>query len=148
MPTLVGRPCSERHKVVWWNGPPFCPLAFEYLAELNFLFFLSCHFYTTKNVGDRELDMDSHHAVMMRRRHNGKVNITNKLTYAFQAGDHDKLLRCVTTGPWLNKDDVQEAFARLYVVCEFISFLVIVTTCNQQCLLFRSSQSSPTAAKR
>jgi hypothetical protein len=49
----------------------------------------------------------------------GRVSITSKLNYAFQAVDHGKLLRCVTSGPWLSMEDPHESFAQLNVICEF-----------------------------
>ena len=49
----------------------------------------------------------------------GKVSITSKLNYAFQAVDHGKLLRCVTSGPWLSMEDPHESFAQLNVICKF-----------------------------
>ena len=84
--------------------------------------------------------MDSHRAVM-EQRPNGKVSITNKLTYAFQAGDHGKLLRCVTTGPWLNMDDAHEAFAGLNVICEFLLSLFFCCYCSGCLTVTYPSQS-------
>lgn len=57
---------------------------------------------------------------------NTKVSITSKLNYAFQAVDHDKSLRCVTTGPWLTMEDPHQASAQLNVICEFALTSVLI----------------------
>lgn len=70
------------------------------------------------------MDLSSYQAVM-EPRPNGKVSITSKLNYAFQAVDHGKLLRCVTTGPWLSMEDPHEAFTSLNVMCELANHFLI-----------------------
>lgn len=52
-------------------------------------------------------------------RSEGKFTITSSLQYAFQAGDHAKRLRCVTSGMWLTQDDDREVSTRLDVMCMF-----------------------------
>ncbi|XP_057374490.1 fasciclin-3-like isoform X4 [Daphnia carinata] len=69
-------------------------------------------------LGDRELDFTNTQTVVEPRQggDNTKVSITSKLNYAFQAVDHDKSLRCVTTGPWLTMEDPHQASAQLNVI--------------------------------
>lgn len=69
-----------------------------------------------KNVGDREIDSSNRQTVAVPRR-DGMTTITDTLRYAFQAGDHGQVLRCLTAGPWLNMDDQHDAFAHLNVIC-------------------------------
>ncbi|XP_045027491.1 fasciclin-3 isoform X5 [Daphnia magna] len=69
-------------------------------------------------LGDRELDFTNTQTLVEPRTvgDNTKVSITSKLNYAFQAVDHDKSLRCVTTGPWLTMEDPHQASAQLNVI--------------------------------
>ena len=66
--------------------------------------------------GDVELSQTSNPVATARAE--GKFTITSSLQYAFQAGDHAKRLRCVTSGTWLTPDDDREASTRLDVMCK------------------------------
>lgn len=97
---------------------------FLFVALVNhFLLFASLVFlppHIRVWTGDRELDFTNTQTLVEPRTvgDNTKVSITSKLNYAFQAVDHDKSLRCVTTGPWLTMEDPHQASAQLNVICE------------------------------
>lgn len=96
--------------------------------------------------GDRELDFTNTQTLVEPRTvgDNTKVSITSKLNYAFQAVDHDKSLRCVTTGPWLTMEDPHQASAQLNVICESgvdICFDLSRPT-SLNCISFSCSSSS------
>lgn len=65
-------------------------------------------------LGDVELSQTSNPVAVPRSE--GKFTITSSLQYAFQAGDHAKRLRCVTSGMWLTQDDDREVSTRLDVM--------------------------------